>query len=142
MTVSTDAASKPVPGKVSTLMPNQQLKLSCLFSGQVGVKGEATFDLWKYEVECLVKDKVYSEETIRRLIRTSHRGEAAHVLKRLGPQASVEIILNKFTAAYGIVETGEETVAEFYSACQRDTEDVSAWSCRLEDLLNRRWTQR
>ena len=71
------------------------------------------------------------------MIRASLRGEAAHVLKRLGPDASLDSILQKFNDVYGMVETGEETLSEFYSAHQREDEDVSSWGCRLEDLLDR-----
>ena len=73
----------------------QSFKLSALFSGLQPGKGECTFDLWKYEVDCLIRENVYSEENQRRMIRASLRGEAAHVLKRLGPDASVANILQK-----------------------------------------------
>ena len=116
---------------------SQQVRLSVTFSGDEDAKGECRYDLWKYEVECLVKDGVHTEETIRHVIRRSLKGEAAHVLKRLGPNATVQQILQKFDGVYGIVEAGEETLAEFYSARQKETEDVSTWGCRLEELLDR-----
>ena len=36
-----------------------------------------------------------------------------------------------------MVEAGEDTLAEFYSAKQEKGKDVSAWGCRLEELLDR-----
>ena len=105
---------------------NQSMKLSALFSGLKPGKGECTFDLWKYEVECSIKEGVCSIDNQKRMIRASLRGEAAHVLKRLGPDASVASILQKFDDVYGMVETGEETLSEFYSAQQRVDEDASS----------------
>ena len=49
-----------------------------------------TYDFWKYEVECLQEDRSLAEEDIRLVIRRSLKGEAAHVLKRLGHKVSVK----------------------------------------------------
>ena len=62
------------------------------FSGDK--KGETTFDLWKFEVECLMKEK-QSDATISQAIRRSLRGEAARVVMRLGSAASTSEILEK-----------------------------------------------
>ena len=118
-------------------LARQQVKLSVTFAGNETAKGGCHYDLWKYEVECLVKDGAHREEVIRQAIRRSLKGEAAHVLKRLGPQATVTQILQKFDGVYGMVEAGEDTLAEFYSAKQEKGEEVSAWGCRLEELLDR-----
>ena len=112
-------------------LAHQQVKLSVTFAGDETAKGGCRYDLWKYEVECLVKDGAHREEVIRQAIRRSLKGEAAHVLKRLGPQATVTQILQKFDGVYGVVEAGEDTLAEFYSARQEKGEDVSAWGCRF-----------
>lgn len=63
---------------------------------------------------------------MRQIIRRSLKGEAAHVLKRMHANPAVDKILEKFDTVYGIVETGEETLSEFYSARQKENEDVSA----------------
>lgn len=114
-----------------------RLRLCVTFSGDEMAKGDCKYDLWRYEMDCLVKEHTHSEETLRHVIRRSLKGEAAHVLKRMGANPSVEKILDKFDTVYGIVETGEETLSEFYSARQKETEDVSTWGCRLEELLDR-----
>ena len=128
---------QPAAAAVAAGHLQQQLRLSVTFSGDEAAKGDCRYDLWKYEVDCLVKEGIHSEETIRHVIRRSLKGEAAHVLKRLGPRATVKQILKKFDGVYGIVEAGEETLAEFYSARQKEDEDVSTWGCRLEELLDR-----
>ena len=56
-------------------------KISC-FSGDGG-KQDTTYDLWRYEVDCLIKEK-YSEETIAQSMRLSLRGDAGKVAMRLG----------------------------------------------------------
>ena len=86
-------------------------------------------------MECLQEDRSLAEEDIRLVIRRSLKGEAAHVLKRLGHNVYVKQILAKFDGVYGVVETGEETLAEFYSTKQHTSEDVSTRGCRLEKML-------
>ena len=88
-------------------------------------------------MECLQEDRSLADEDIRLVIRRSLKGEAAHVLKRLGHNVSVKQIVAKFDGVYGVVETGEETLAEFYSTKQHKSEDVSTWGCRLEGMLER-----
>lgn len=103
-----------------------------VFSGDK--KSDVSYELWKYEVICLMKE-AESMETVLQSIRRSVKGEAAHVIMRLGVSASVDEILYKFDSVYGNVMEKEDILAEFYSAKQRDDETCSAWSCRLEELL-------
>ena len=124
-------------GILDTGLVHQQLKLSVTFAGDETVKGTSSYDLWRYEIGCLVREGVYAEAVIKHVIRCSLKGEAAHVLKRLGPTTTVQQILQKFDGVYGTVEAGEDTLAEFYSAKQKKGEDVSTWGCRLEELLDR-----
>lgn len=56
---------------------------------------------------------------------------------RLGPNATVNKIMYKLDSIYGTVEEKETLMANFYSARQQETEDISAWVCRLEDLLSK-----
>lgn len=108
-----------------------------IFSGESG-KNDTSYEVWKYQVTCLLdkKDK-YPRHVISQAIRWSLKGEAAKVAMRLGSDAEVDELLHKFDSVYGVVETKESMLAQFYSARQRDDEDVSSWSCRLEDLLNK-----
>jgi hypothetical protein len=56
---------------------------------------------------------------------------------RLGTEASIENILDRFDSVYGTVNDNENLLSQFYNATQGGNEDVSEWSCRLEDLLNK-----
>lgn len=44
--------------------------------------------------------------------------------------------MHKMDSIYGNVLEKEDVLAEFYSARQKDDESCSAWSCRLEEILN------
>ena len=104
------------------------------FSGDK--KDETSYDLWRYEVECLMRYNVkYS--TVLQSFRRSLRGNAARVLMRLGTEASIDDILQRIDGVYGTVEDNENLLSQFYSASQKENEDVLEWSCRLEDLLNK-----
>ncbi len=107
------------------------------FSGDPSAKGEVSFDHWRWEVDCHVHDALYSSDAIRQAIRKSLKGNAGGIAKRLGADASIKEILGKLDTVYGTVESGESLLAEFYAATQDKKEDVAAWSCRLEDLLEK-----
>lgn len=123
---SSRATSVPTPRRLS------------MFHGDVSnlTKGEVVYDQWRYEVSCLVEEG-YTQKDIAEAIRRSVRGEPSRVLMRLGTTATVIEILQKFDSVYGIIDTRESLLAKFYSAKQGDTEDVTSWSCRLEDILGR-----
>ena len=104
------------------------------FSGEGG-KGETSYDLWKYDLQCLLEERIHSHESIRQALRNSLRGRAARTAKMLGTSATIDDIVHKLDCIYGTVEIGENLLSEFYSASQRGDEDVAAWSCRLEELL-------
>ncbi|XP_056017057.1 uncharacterized protein LOC130053684 [Ostrea edulis] len=53
----------------------------------------------------------------------------------LGVEATLSDILTRLDSVYGLVDRTEAILAEFYSARQKPTEDVSSWSCRLEDIM-------
>ncbi|XP_046566334.1 uncharacterized protein LOC124274986 [Haliotis rubra] len=106
------------------------------FSGDLHGK-DATFDLWTYEVDCLQQLSVYSAAVLEQAIRHSLKGEAARVAMCLGPKATIQDLLRKLQSIYGTVQRKEALMAQFYSAAQRDEEDVASWGCRLEHLLSK-----
>ena len=97
---------------------------------------DSTYDLWRYEVACLLSEG-HSKEALLMAVRRSLRGEAANVLMRLGTVHAVEDILRKFDSIYGSVLETEDILAEFYSARQKSSEDCASWSMRLEDLITK-----
>ena len=105
------------------------------FSG--APKSETSYELWKYEIQCLQADTIHKEEQILQAIRRSLKGEAAHVVMRLGTKATINDILHKMDSIYDTVESKESLLGQFYSAKQEESESVSAWGCRLEEVINK-----
>ena len=101
------------------------------FSG-ASEKDSTPYDVWRYEVRCLQQDSLYSEEMITKAMRRSLKGDAAKVLVRLGSHAAVTEVLQKLDGLYA---TEGALLTQFYAAQQKDNEDVTAWSCRLEDII-------
>lgn len=120
----------------STTVHTNQPRLS-IFYGENATKGEIDYEQWRYEVKSLLLEETYKEDMIMQAIRRSVRGEAIRILMRLGTGVDIETILEKFESVYSTVDTKEELLAKFYSAKQGESEDITAWSCRLEDLLSR-----
>ena len=109
-----------------------------VFSGdEQKTKSEATFEEWKYEVNCIQKEGTYREEAIAEAIRKSLRGQAKRVLLPMGTSATVQEILSKLDGIFGNVATGESVLQEFYTAEQRQDETVAAWGLRLEEILQK-----
>ncbi|MCU7801001.1 MAG: hypothetical protein KZQ70_12890 [gamma proteobacterium symbiont of Lucinoma myriamae] len=102
-----------------------------------GDKKDADYDVWKYEVLCLQREGIYAPESILHAVRRSVKGEAARVLMNLGPTASIKDVVNKFDSVYGSVHMKQSILASFYSCKQAQHEDVSTFSNRMVDLLNK-----
>jgi len=131
-------ARQDVPSTQPITISSQQPRLSIFFGDTDSVtKGEVTYDQWKYEVKSLMIERSYRAESIIQAIRRSVRGEASRILMRLGPGVKIDEILHKFDSVYGVVESLENLLAKFYSAKQKADEDVTTWSCRLEDIISR-----
>ncbi|XP_055954536.1 uncharacterized protein LOC130013600 [Patella vulgata] len=114
---------------------NPMPKLS-MFYGEPG-KGEVSYDLWRYEVDCLISEGVYDNHVILLAIRRSLKGEAGKVIMRLGPHVDVKTVLAKLHSVYGTCEEAESLIGLFYSAKQYPSETVTDWACRLEDIFAR-----
>ncbi|KAK7461209.1 hypothetical protein BaRGS_00038744 [Batillaria attramentaria] len=115
----------------------QAPRLSCFTGNNTKKDTEASYDLWRYEVECLRASGTHNEQAVLEAARRSLRGLAARIAMRLGTHATLEDLLTKFGSVYGATQSKESILAQFYSARQQKGEDVSSWSCRLEDLLMR-----
>ena len=107
------------------------------FWGTSTQKDATPYEVWRYEVECYLSDTSHSEEAILEAIRRSLKGDAAKVSMRLGPKAEVRDIIEKFDGLYGTVATEGTLLSQFYSAQQNQDEDVTSWSCRLEDTIQK-----
>lgn len=118
-----DAQVLPQPPRVST------------FSG-CPTKSDVTFDVWLFEVRCLLRDGLYPMDLITQSVRRSLRGEAGRLAMHLGEEATAEEIIRKLQRVYGVVESGAAVLQRFYNSRQEENEGVAAYGCRLEDTLS------
>ena len=107
------------------------------FWGSSTQKESTPWDVWKYEVECYLKSGTHTHDAILEGVRRSVKGDAAKAVMRLGPSASVQEILGKLEGLYGTVAKKGALLSQFYAAHQKADEDVTAWSCRLEDIIQK-----
>ncbi|XP_033728107.1 uncharacterized protein LOC117317406 [Pecten maximus] len=128
-------AGDAVPLQVNSSVLDTRFYKLPTFSGEHS-KGESSFELWRYDVQCLI-DARKNDEVIRQSIRRSLRGPAAETVMRLGSSATSSQILAKLRSLYGIVDLQETLLEDFYSAHQSSEESVTDWACRLEGLLTR-----
>ena len=105
------------------------------FWGTTDSKDATSYDLWRYEVECLLNEGRYSREVIAEAIRRSLKGEAAKLAMRMGPKAVIAELLHKLDGRYGVVMTESSLLTHFYTTVQKDSEDVTTWSVRIEDII-------
>ncbi len=129
-TADKDKADRPAKEMMVT---QSQLRISN-FSGETS-KTDVAYEVWRFEVDCLVMDNTYSKSQIMQAARRSLKGEASGIAVRLGATATLDELLARLEGAYGTVDMGETLMSQFYAAQQQETESVTAWSCRLEDIL-------
>ena len=107
-----------------------------IFSGSTPLKSDhVPFEVWHYELQCLVKQKRFSDQAILNAARLSLRGDASKVAVRLGTDATISELIEKMRYLFGTIDSGEELLARFYAAVQTENETVVQWSFRLEDLM-------
>ena len=130
--------NKPSVSSLSSLPTGHvQIPKIGTFSGDEPLgKGDISYDQWRHEVTCLMKDN-YKECTVMLAIRRSLKSTAASVMLNLGVDISAQEVLDKFHVVFGNVLPNEILLEDFYTARQSDSETVVAWGCRIEKLLMR-----
>lgn len=109
-----------------------------IFSGsEEPQKGEASYEVWSFEVKCLKNSANLPEHLLFQSIRNSLRGTARDMLVPLGEHATVDDILEKLDGFFGNVFTSETLMQSFYSDCQKDNESIVIYGSRLEQTLSR-----
>ena len=127
---STPVVSRPM-NSYSQSLP----KIPC-FSGDEPIpKGEVTYMVWKYEVQCIKSNPELSQVQILQVVRGSLRGTARIMVIPLGQNASLDEILAKLDVMFADAASQEDLIAEFFNSNQKPSESVTAFACRLETLL-------
>ena len=104
------------------------------FSGE-NRSGEVTFDVWKYDVRCLIHEEAYPLYAIRQSIRNSLRGKARSILVSMGEDVTPESIVQKMESIFGNARDKEALLETFYKQSQTSDESVAEYGMRLENLL-------
>ena len=105
------------------------------FSGAAGSsKGESSYEQFRYEVRCLMKDDNVSDTILMRAVRRAVKGVAFDTLLTLGESVSPRSMLDKFETVFGNILTKEQCLDALHAARQKDDEVVALWACRLETL--------
>ncbi|XP_060553853.1 uncharacterized protein LOC132714939 [Ruditapes philippinarum] len=122
----------------STILGAHYIPKLPIFSGSEDVpKGEVKFDVWQFEVKCLISDSHTPQSLILQAIRNSLKGQARSMLVSVGEQATPSDIINKLDGFYGTVESGEDLMQLFYNDCQKPTETIVSFGVRLEETLSK-----
>ena len=127
-------SDKEVPQKTQPSASYHFPKLST-FYGEDN-KGETTWETFKYEIQSLITDKVFSNEQIVLGVRRAVKRNAGDILRRLGPGISLNEILSKFDCTFGSIETKESILRQFYACQQGLKETIASYSNRLEDIYS------
>ena len=108
------------------------------FSGNEQRQGkECTFEVWKFEVQSCLDDNVHTHQAIAQAIRKSLTGQAKQVLMSCGTTASIHEIMKRLERVFGNVASGESMMQEFYTASQKQNEDVVTWGLRLQGIVDK-----
>ena len=99
-------------------------------------KGETTWETFKYEVTSLLTEHTFNKEQILLGIRRSVKGNAADILRRLGPGGSLDDVIGKFESTFGNIETKESILRKFYSCQQQANENINTYTTRLEEIYS------
>ncbi|CAG2255775.1 unnamed protein product [Mytilus edulis] len=126
---------KPIQGKSTTVF-SQPAKVRCFSGGDN--KGDLQYDIWRYDVKMMLMDPSYSKQQKEFAIRRSLTGSAARLVMHQGMEKPIDQIMEVLDSVYGTIDNKEQLLAEFYSARQREDEDVTTWSNRLQDILGLR----
>ena len=129
----------PKPGGVYKFPHQQQFQYGQRpnlpqFSGE-NRSGDVTFDVWKYDVRCLIHEGAYPLALIRQCIRNSLRGKARSILVTMGEDVTPESTVQKLESIFGNVCDKEALLETFYQQSQNSGESVAEFGMRLQNLL-------
>lgn len=104
-----------------------------IFSGEE--KSEVSFEVWKYEVKCIIREGNYSDTILLQSIRGSLKGKARGLLLSVSEDATPLQVIDKLEGVYGNVFSSEALLQQFYSECQQPKQSVAEYGMRLENLI-------
>lgn len=109
-----------------------------IFSGEDPTpKNEVSFEEWKFEVNCVRKNKSYSDQIVAQAVMKSLRAPAKKALYNMGDSATLEDIMRTLDVQFGSVTTGISAMQEFFTASQKQDESAASWGLRLESIIQK-----
>lgn len=104
-----------------------------IFSGEE--KSEVSFDVWKYEIKCIIREGNYTDTILLQSIRGSLKGKARSLLLSLADDATPSQIIEKLEGVYGNVFSSEALLQKFYSENQQPNQSVAEYGMKLESII-------
>ncbi|CAC5372605.1 unnamed protein product [Mytilus coruscus] len=115
--------------------PTYQRPRLPIFPGDA--KSEASFDMWKFEVKCLLRENLYTELIIVQCMRNSLKNQARNTLLTLPESATPHNILEKLEGIYGNVYSNETLLQSFYIEKQDEGQSIADYGMKLEGILQK-----
>ncbi|VDI00952.1 Hypothetical predicted protein [Mytilus galloprovincialis] len=100
-------------------------------------KSEVSFDVWKFEVKCIIREGNYTDTILLQCIRGSLKGKARGLLLSLPDGATPTQIIEKLDGIYGNVFSSEALLQKFYMETQKQGQSVADYGMRLEDIAQK-----
>lgn len=88
--------------KVTNFILNQPKKITW-FSGTDLKSGDTTYEIWRHEVNCMIKQK-YDKDAMLNAVLRSLRGQAGMIAMQIDLDANIDHIIRKLDSIYGSVE--------------------------------------
>lgn len=98
---------------------NTPLKLQRFCDIEEYQKGEVTYEVWSFEVRCLINSQALLDAVLLKRF-------AGSLLLSLGKLATVNQILNRLKGVYGKVRSSETLLQEYYNDSQKEYEIIVA----------------
>ena len=123
--------SKPQPkdeGNTSKMSKTPDLPT---FSGELPTpKGEVEFDNWIFRIKML--QQTYVDSVIRNAVVSSVRGIAKTVVRAVGYDAELAQMISHLEDRFGLGETNDTLLLEFYQMVQGPHEKIQDFGSKLE----------
>ena len=122
--------------RLETARFKYQFSRLSLFYGEDG-KGDVNWNGFRYEIEALLREHLFTDKQILLGIRRSCKGKAGDKVRRLGVNVSIREMLHKFDSDYGSVESLEMVMKKFYCCQQKEDEPLISYASTLEAIFDK-----
>ena len=104
-----------------------------IFSGEE--KSETSFDVWKLEVKCVLREGNYTGSSVLQAIRGSLKGKARTLLLSLSEHTTAKNIIDKIDGVYGNVYSRQALLEKLFKEIQQPNQSVTEYGMKLESII-------